>query len=446
VFKSIRWTLLFWYALILVAVVAGFGAVLYVKVRKSVYREVDARLTAHAQALAGALEREGGGGFDLELSDDYVKTFGGTGRGDPYYIIWDERGELVDRSRPNLELPRPGGAGIRSRGRYREFAAASPKGAMVLVGQRLADQQKRLKELIGVTVGAGFVVLVLALAGGWWLVGRALRPVRKISEAAAEISGSNMSRRIDVAQTESELGRLARTLNETFARLEQAFDRQARFTADASHELRTPLAIVQSQAELALRKDRTAAEYREALEVTLKAAQRMKAVVEGLLTLARADAAQANLKRERLDVRKVVEETAALLAPLAAERKVALAVSAEPAELEGDPDRLREVVMNLVMNALIYNREGGRVDVTLRHEVDQAVLTVADTGIGIPEAARPHVFERFYRVDRARTREAGGSGLGLAITRWVIEAHGGVISFTSREGEGTTFVVRLPAV
>jgi heavy metal sensor kinase len=444
VFKSIRWTLLFWYAIILVAVVAGFGATLYVKMKKAIYREVDGRLTAHAQALAGALEREGGAGFDLELSDEYVKTFSAKSQSAPYYVVWDDRGGVVDRSRPDVDVP-PAGVGVRDRGRYREVTVASPKGATVLVGQRVSRARHSLREFMGAIAFAGAAALAVALAGGWLLAGRALRPVRKISEAAAEISASNLSRRIDAEKAESELGKLARTLNQTFDRLEQAFERQARFTADASHELRTPLAVVLTQSELALRRERTAAEYREALEVSLKAAQRMKAVVEGLLTLARADAAQANLKRERVDFRKVVEETLAMLGPLAAERKVSLAVSAEAAEVEGDRDRLREAVTNLVTNAIRYNREGGRVEVTLRREIDQAVLAVADTGIGIPEADRPHIFERFYRVDRARSREAGGSGLGLSITKWIVEAHGGVLSFTSREGEGTTFVLRLPA-
>ncbi|MFN3486300.1 MAG: sensor histidine kinase [Planctomycetota bacterium] len=443
--RSIRGALLFWYGVLLAAVVAGFGGVLYYKMRRSLFREVDSRLLAHAQVLAGALERSEGGRYGLSLSGDYARVFSSGGRQSPYYAIWDEAGNVIDRSRPEFEIPRPEVPGARDRARSREVAVRGAQGAWILVGQRVSGVREKLRELVGAIAGAGAGVLLLALAGGWFLAGRALGPIRKITEAAEAISESNLSRRIDVAATETELGRLARTLNGTFERLERAFSRQTRFTADASHELRTPLSVILTQAELALRRERAPEEYREALAACLRAAQRMKAVVEGLLTLARADAGTLVLKRERVDLRKLLEETAAMLGPLALERRVAVAVSAEAVAVEGDPDRLREAVTNLLSNAIRYNREGGRVDMTLQAVPGEAVITVADTGVGIPEKDRPHLFERFYRVDPARSREAGGTGLGLSITKWIVEAHGGVISFTSREGEGTTFVVRLPA-
>lgn len=443
--RSIRGALLFWYGVLLAAVVAGFGGVLYYKMRCSLFREVDSRLLAHAQVLAGALERSEGGRYGLSLSGDYARVFSSGGRQSPYYAIWDEAGNGIDRSRPEFEIPRPEVPGARDRARSREVAVRGAQGAWILVGQRVSGVREKLRELVGAIAGAGAGVLLLALAGGWFLAGRALGPIRKITEAAEAISESNLSRRIDLAATETELGRLARTLNGTFERLERAFSRQTRFTADASHELRTPLSVILTQAELALRRERSPEEYREALAACLRAAQRMKAVVEGLLTLARADAGMLVLKRERVDLRKLLEETAAMLGPLALERRVAVAVSAEAVAVAGDPDRLREAVTNLISNAIRYNREGGRVDVTLQAVPGEAVIMVADTGVGIPEKDRPHLFERFYRVDPARSREAGGTGLGLSITKWIVEAHGGVISFTSREGEGTTFVVRLPA-
>ncbi len=442
-FKSIRWSLLFWYTLILTLVVAGFAGTLYYKMRRSLYREVDVRLKAHARALAGALDRERDGSYEIDLSDEYLRRSFGGDDDDPYYVIWDERGEIVSRSHPGLEAPRPEGGGTRDRRSRREVVVPSPEGPLVMVGQRLEDQRDYLRELLGALIGAGAGVLVLALAGGWFLASRALRPISRMSQVASTLSASSLSGRIDVGQTESELGKLARTLNDTFDRLERAFEQQTRFTADASHELRTPLSILMSQTELALRKERSAGEYREALGVCLRAAHRMKAVVEGLLTLARADVRDLDLRRERFDLGKVVEETAAMLGPLAIEKKVTLTVSAEPAEVLGDRERWREVVTNLVSNALRYNREGGRVDAALSVKGNEAVLTVADTGIGIPEKDWPHVFERFYRVDKARSREQGGSGLGLSITKWIVEAHGGSLSFISREGEGTTFTVRL---
>jgi heavy metal sensor kinase len=443
VLRSLRWKLFAWYALLLAILVAAFGLTLYYNLRRALQAEVDGRLRAHAQAVAGALEG-GPGSFELKVPEEVARLFAGRDEETPYFIVWDPEGRIVGRSRPGLEVPRPPRPARRDRGSRREVTVAGREGTLVLAGQKISEEREELGELLAAVVGAGAAVMGFALAGGWLLVWRALRPIRRISEAAAEVSASNLSRRVDASKMERELAGLAETLNATFARLEQAFERQTRFTADASHELRTPLSIVLSEAELALRKERTGPEYRESLETVRRASQRMKAVVEGLLTLARADARELNLNRERLDLRKIVEETAALTAPLALERKVTVTVAADPVEVEGDRDRLREIVTNLLTNAIRYNVLGGKVDVSLQERGDRAVLSVADTGIGIPEKDRPHVFERFYRVDPARSREQGGTGLGLAITKWAVEAHGGTISLESRDGAGTTFTVSLP--
>ncbi len=429
--RSIHRHLLVWYSLILTVVLGAFGGVVYFELHRTMLRAVDSDLRSHAEGLAGAKE-------------DRMRPFRPPAEGMPYGVIWDAAGDLVDRSDPSVEVPRPEGPGARDRGNLREVAVPGPEGSLILVGKNIRAERDRLREFLVLVLGAGAIVLVLALSGGWFLAGRALAPIEKITRAASAVSVSNLSARIDVAQTESELAQLARTLNETFERLEDAFERQARFTADASHELRTPLSILLSHLELALRRERNPAEYRAALETCLRSAQRMKSVVEGLLTLARADAQEIRLVREKLELPEVVEETLSLLRPLAEERSVALAVEARPVEVVGDRNRLREVVTNLVTNAIRYNRPGGRVDVRVERDDGCAVLRVTDTGVGIPEKDRPHIFGRFFCVDKARCHELGGSGLGLAITKWIVEAHGGTIGFESREGEGTTFTVRLP--
>jgi len=294
---------------------------------------------------------------------------------------------------------------------------------------------------------------LVSLAGGWFLAGRALRPIRRITQAAQAISASNLSQRIDVARMEDELGALARTLNDAFDRLERAFEQQARFTADASHELRTPLSVLISQAQLALARDRDAPQYRAALETCLAAGRRMRATVEGLLKLARADAGKADIARGSVALASVVREAVALLRPAAAEHRVELSADLgagnEDGVVIGDASLLAEMVGNLVGNAVRYNRPGGRVDVRLASSAGRAILTVADTGVGIPAADLPHVFERFYRVDRSRARESeaaaeGGSGLGLAIAKWIVDAHRGEISVASDEGKGTVVTVTLP--
>jgi heavy metal sensor kinase len=261
---------------------------------------------------------------------------------------------------------------------------------------------------------------------------------------AERISASNLSERIDESRIKSELGRLAQVLNRMFARLEASFARQASFTADASHELRTPISVVVAQSELALASQRSPAEYQEALKACYRAAKRMEALVEGLLTLARMDAGQPENHQESVDLRAVVESSVALLQPLAGQKQVELTCDLQTVQVAGDAARLGQVVANLVSNAVTYNREGGRVRLQFVAEGHQAILTVSDTGIGIGQADLPRVFERFYRVDKARTGNRGGAGLGLAICQEIVRHHGGTIDVASAIGEGTTFTVRLP--
>jgi heavy metal sensor kinase len=297
---------------------------------------------------------------------------------------------------------------------------------------------------LAILLAVGSIVLILTLAAGWFLTGRALAPIARISEAAAAVSASNLAARIDVAEMETELGDLATTINSTFDRLQRAFDQQTQFTADASHELRTPLSIVLAQADLTLKRTRSVAEYQDALETIRRSARRMKSVVEGLLVLARADTGALALVKEEMDLAPAVEDACRLLAPLAAERSVNLETRLQPLLAWVDRERFAELMANLIGNAIRYNREGGRVEVCLQNKNGDALLEVADTGIGIPEDELPHVFERFYRVDKARSRALGGSGLGLAIAKWVVEAHGGRITVASQAGHGTTFNVWLP--
>lgn len=398
-------------------------------------QQMNTELTLKAHELASVLRLYPEGTYELELSDPLVRTFSTS---DVYYIIYKRAGGPIDTSLPPPHHLKP-------MARY-EVSIPGPGNTVILVGRDIQHQEQIEREYKNEILLISGGTLILTFFAGWWTAHGISKRIRRMSAAAAEISATNLNRRLDVSQAEQEITDLARTLNETFDRLQAAMERQARFTADASHELRTPLSILMTQVEATLKKDRTAPEYRETLETCLRAAQRMKAVVDGLLTLARADAGEIKIAREPLDLRPIVEETVAMLEPMAQEHKIALTVSAQSVQVSGDRDRLREVVTNLVSNAIRYNREGGRVEVMLREEGGRALLTVADTGIGIPEADRPHLFERFYRVDKARSRAGGGSGLGLAITKWIVEAHGGSISFTSREGEGATFEARIPKV
>jgi heavy metal sensor kinase len=287
--------------------------------------------------------------------------------------------------------------------------------------------------------------LLVGLAGGWWLVSRALRPIENISVAAVKISAGDLSQRINVAEAESEFGQLVAVLNSTFARLETAFAQQQRFTADAAHELRTPVSVILTQTQTVLNREREAADYKQTVEACQRAAQRMRKLIESLLALARFDAGQEILKRLPFDFSKTISDCAELVQPLAEERGVKIFVEAKPLEITGDSERLAQVVTNLLTNSIQYNQPGGEVRVKLKSQNGLVEFTVADTGQGIAAEDLPRVFGRFFRADASRTG-AGNAGLGLAISKAIVEAHGGTIEATSEVGAGTTFVVRLPIV
>jgi two-component system OmpR family sensor kinase len=504
-FKSIRGRLLIWHAVILLLAVAGFGAALYAQVRRARLDEIDADLHAAARSLEGTLRtfpphvlegrpeppgRRPGGPPHLRPgprrpphgpgpppppdgerpdSPEPGRPHGPGPRPPfeqglmlpehfrnrpeaPYFVVWRANGEVLKASSSAPPSPPPPAAAaeasyrVRQRGPLREVILTGPLRTRVLVGRSVIHEDAELTRLAWQVFSTGLAVLAVGMAGGWVLSRRAVRPIAAMSATAAALSADNLSRRIDLRDVDSELGELGRILNDLFARLESAFERQVRFTADASHELRTPLAVIHSQAELALARPRSSEDYRDALEACLRASRRMRGLVEALLTLARADAGQLEMHRERVDLAALVEDSIALLAPLATAEKVNLEVEAEGENVAvtGDPGRLSQVVTNLLTNAIHYNRAGGQVKAAVAAMASEAVLTVADTGCGIPIEEQPRVFERFFRVDRARSRARGGSGLGLAICKSIVEAHGGTIGFTSVVNQGTTFVVRLP--
>jgi two-component system, OmpR family, sensor kinase len=421
-----------------------------------------------------------------QVPRDVLLRIGQSEQDQPYFIIWGRFGETLQASSPSLIAPPPdfltsvitrsderqktengekgtadstvfrppagppfpspdsGTPAFRQRGVLREVILRGPLGTRVLVGKSIQAEEAVLKKLRWELLSAGLGVLAIGLCGGWLLSRRITRPIYAISATARAISASDLSRRIDVKETDSELGSLAQTLNETFDRLETAFQRQVRFTADASHELRTPLSIIHSHAELALTRDRSVPEYRQAMETCLRAAKRTKSLVDALLVLARADAGKLDLKYERFNLKDAVDEALAMVAAQAQERNIGIEADVKPIELEADHTRILQLLTNLLVNAIQYNRQGGRVVLTVAQQGSSAILMVADTGAGIATLDQPYVFERFFRADKARSRETGGSGLGLAICQSIAEAHHGSISFTSRPGEGTTFTVQLP--
>ena len=388
---------------------------------------------------------------ELVIPPGLYERFGDGHDEEPYLIIWKANGDLFKSTAPDLQVPDPGRtldtpepARFRRRADLREAYVLGPLNSRILIGQSTRHQESEMHRLAWLLLATGAGILSVGLAGGWVLSKRAVEPIQSITATAAAISASHLSGRIDTLGSASELDALAGVLNAMFDRLETSFQQQSRFTADASHELRTPLAVIHSHAELALSRDRTAEEYRRTIETCLRASGRMKGLIESLLLLARADAGKLELDCQPIDLGQITEESVSMLRSLAEEKTVTIEADLPPTVINGDPVRLAQVVTNLLTNAIRYNREGGKVRVTLTSDEQYAILTVADTGVGIDESDREQVFDRFFRVDKHRNREAGGSGLGLAICKTIVEAHNGTIT-TSRGMAGETlFTVRLP--
>ncbi len=313
--------------------------------------------------------------------------------------------------------------------------------AAVFVGvpaSNVASTLQQLAEDLGLTVVAAFV----AFAFGVYLLSRqVLRPLERVTHAAARVTGQDLSQRVPVPGSDDEMRDLAVTLNHMLDRLQESFETQRRFTADASHELRTPVTAIVGHANYLLRRTRPSPEQVDSLTVIRREAERMGKLVNDLLELARADAGFA-IDREPMNLVEVLEAVHMEVAPMAGGAEVVVDAPSPVVEVEGDAVRLKQVVLNLVQNAL--NAGARHVRLSLGQERDQVRLEVLDDGPGIPEDAIPHLFERFYRVDGARSTRGNGSGLGLAIVRWIVQQHGGDVEVTSRAGEGTSFAVLLP--
>jgi heavy metal sensor kinase len=314
------------------------------------------------------------------------------------------------------------------------------------VAQPMAEYERAVKHLGFTLLVAAPLFLIAASLGGYWMSRRALVPVDRITREARAISAGSLSSRLEVPAADDELRRLSLTLNEMLERLESAFQRVARFTGDASHELRTPLALMRSMAEVALRRPRAEADSREVLVQVLRELQRMSALVEDLLLLARADSPWHAPRRDRIDLVTTLREACGRGRTMAEAKRIQFSeeLAAPPLWVEGDGTSLERAFLILIDNAVKYTPTGRAVHVVLVRAGGTALAEVRDTGIGIAADDLPHLFERFYRADKARSRESGGTGLGLAIGRWIVEAHGGQLDVTSSLGQGSVFSVRLP--
>jgi heavy metal sensor kinase len=301
---------------------------------------------------------------------------------------------------------------------------------------------KTLLLILWITVPSA---LVVASLGGLFLANKALKPVDEITKTARMITSRSLNQRIKLRKTKDEIGRLAETFNDMISRLDGSFNQIRQFTADASHELRTPLTILKGEIEVGLRRRRYPEEYRKIMNSNLEEVNHMSQIVDDLLFLSKADTGEVHLQRHRINLAKLVSEVYAQAKTIATTKDINVHMSNDVGGVViGDRLKLRALLLNLVDNGIKYTPEGGEMKISLEREDSRFKLQVMDNGIGISAENQPHIFDRFFRVDKARSREAGGSGLGLSICKWIVEAHGGEISVESEIGKGSIFTVTLP--
>jgi heavy metal sensor kinase len=457
--RNVRSRLTLWYVLVLAGLLALYAGVASLFLFLSLREDFDQNLLQDLETVEGMLAKEPNGGVSLHSSHP--------GAAEPrighFIEVWSPQGSLLYRSAA-LQDQTLGGPPSPDEGLHDPSPSTRrlPNGTRVRLASsvyHIEDQRVVLRvayseeglwrELgeFGEVLLLGFpIALLLAGFGGYALARKALAPIDSMATQTKKISAERLGERLSIENTEDELGKLGTVFNEMLGRLQAAFDQLRRFTADASHELRTPLTAIRSVGEVALQDQRSPAEYRDVIGSMLEEVDRLTRLAESLLALSRADAGHVQFQREDISLVCVAKEASSLVEVLAEEKRQQIDIAGD-ANLLVSVDRLilRQAIVNLLDNAIKYSPPGSQILVRVQSEGDkQVLLDVADQGPGIPSEHQSHVFDRFYRVDRARTREWGGTGLGLSITRWAVEAHGGEITLKSEEGHGSTFRVSLP--
>jgi heavy metal sensor kinase len=458
--KSFRLRLTAWYLLLFTLLFTLFSIFIHEVLSRALYRRLDQTLSSEVETAAGLfrdemaeLNGEAAGAAREALSEL-------TMRGLVVAVFQSnkllassaplEKPELFDLAaragagrEPEILTTVPGYGKTGARAVARRFSIGGAQ-YVLLAFEPLDSITAELALVRHVLYLALPLVVLIAGLGGFFLATKNLAPVRWMAEQARSITGKNLDRRLEIGAASEELRVLADSFNELLSRLDQSFETMRRFVADASHELRTPLSVIRGEADVALDRDRSAAEYRESLAIIQDEARRLTRLVDDLLNLARADAGHVNLRLEEFYLNDLLAECCRSMQARASAQNVELECRpASDVSFRGDQELLRRAVVNLLDNAIRYTPAGGRVEVSLERAPDGLRIQVRDTGIGISPDVAPHVFERFYRGDQARSRQNGGFGLGLSIVQWIAESHDGKVELDSQPGAGSTFTVLL---
>ncbi len=464
--RSIRFRLIAWYAGLLALVFICLGGLMYAGLKSYLEHSLSVAQVKRAQQIAETLLAKVGktgeahvvseidSWFAPETNDRFIRITRNDGAASVLYVSKSPNDLSFDASRVPPQQETGGEISWREEKLadnkellIATFPCVSDDGRhfLVEVGASIAPIQAVLRRLIELLALALAVMVLVATSGGYFLIRRALAPVDRIASSAEQITLHNLRERLPIAETGDELQRLSVSLNHMIARLEDAFQHNRRFIADASHELRTPLTIMRGELETIVEETQLTPDVQRTAASVLEEVERLARIVEGLFAVSRLDAGEAQKECVQFDLADLATSTAEQMCLLAEDKGISVSCQA-PGEVtvEGDRARMKQVVVNLLDNAIKYTSNGGKIRLSVVARGGKAVLEVEDNGIGIPADAQAHIFERFFRVDKARSREMGGAGLGLSIVKSICTAHGGQVDFQSTENVGSRFKVELP--
>lgn len=451
---SIRVRLTGWYTVVLSLMLVAYATATFVAVRHEFLEQLDEQLHGDFETAEGFLMPAPAGRMAWS-GDRHHDPDNAEDRGSD---VWSTGGEQIYRSGASAALPPMALAATSAQPRYESLVADGHRwrtltGASLVGGRSVVLRVSRSEERLRQQLGEVLIVLVFGLplivalagVGGYVLARRALTPLDHLASEARRITAERLHERLSVPNQRDEIGRLAAVINDTFARLESSFEQLRRFTADASHELRTPLSVIRGIGEVGLGETRTPIEYKEAMGSMLEEVDRLTNLVDTLLRLSHGDAGTVRLSREAIDLGRLTRDVVSSLAILAEERNQRLTLDiADGVSVTADRLVLREALTNIVDNAIKYGPQASTIDIHVHAEGDGACLTVTDEGPGIAAEHRERIFDRFFRLDEARSRDRGGAGLGLAIAKWAVEVNGGHISVEPAASGGSVFRIALP--
>lgn len=456
-FSSIRFKIAFSYTLVVALTFTLVSGVIYVYVNNSLAVSLDEAIKSEGDWILTHAEQDAEEGVKADSMSEVIRVHTAVFPVKEYVEIWSSAGKLLYRSRNIAEDSlsayasfQPGQSrSIETVTRFRNhdvrLMTLRGKSVTVFLGMPLENVLQPIHQLSNIFLWLGPGVLLIAIGVGMWLAKTSFSKVNSIIATAKNITAERLHDRLPEGKTQDEIGRLITTFNEMISRLDVSFNQMRQFSADASHELRTPLAVMRTQLERALNSEASMNDLKRIAANCLDETLRMGAITEDLLFLSRADAGQEVVKQDRVRLDELVKATYEESVIIASHRSITVALQpVEEVTILGEENRLRRMLLNLIDNAVKYNHDRGTIGIGLSKNNVSAKIVISDSGIGIPAEEVARIFDRFYRVDRARSREMGGSGLGLSIVSWIVQAHGGTISVKSDLQQGSEFLVTFP--